>query len=174
MVDAPVRRVTCLCGGLRIAVLARLELKDNHIKAWRASVVIARGKLALVSALCLLASASAYAAGEFEARIRTMMMERAKKSEVWNAAIPQGISDRLWTCLAAAVVGGLSTQEVGELDAAATGGPDPNLALADKALGRLRSYMQDVRKRDFEFLRSVCPEDITDFHNHILVPPPSV
>jgi hypothetical protein len=131
-------------------------------------------KLVLVSALGMLASASAHAAGEFEARIRTMMMERAAKSEIWNAAIPLSISDRLWTCMASALVGGLSTQEAGELDAAATGGPDPNPALADKALGRLRSYMQDVRKRDLQFLRSVCPEDITDFQNHILVPPPSV
>jgi hypothetical protein len=133
-----------------------------------------RAMLSVVSALCVLASASAHAAGEFEARIRTMMMERARKSEVWNAAIPQTTSDRLWTCLASAVVGGLSPQEVGELDASAMGGPDPNPALEDKVLNRLRSYMQDVRKRNYEFLRSVCPEDITDFQNHILVPPPSV
>jgi hypothetical protein len=134
-----------------------------------------RRTLPLISALCLLIVAPALAdAGPFEVRMRNMMIERARRSEVWNAAIPPAISDRLWTCLASALVGELSTQELGELNAAAIGGSNPNPALADKTLDRLRSYMQAVRKRDFDFLRSVCPNDIADFQNYILVAPPSV
>jgi hypothetical protein len=134
-----------------------------------------RGTLPLISAVCLLNVAPALAdAGPFEVQIRNMMIERARRSEVRSAAIPQTVSDRLWTCLASALVSDLSAQERGELDAAANGGSNPNPALADKALGRLRSYMQAVRKRDFDFLRPVCPDDIADFQNYILVPPPSV
>jgi hypothetical protein len=95
-----------------------------------------RGMLALVIVLCVLASASAHAAGEFEAAMKQAFLDgyNIARKEAGHTALSPEEAERATDCVITNVVRGLSVEDRKRLDAWATGGPAPDVELM------MRSY----------------------------------
>ena len=100
-------------------------------------MVTRRGMLALVSALCVLASASAHAAGEFVAKYRKIYMHAYVEYLMNHGYNPlEGEAENAADCHMKYVLRGFTADEVAQLDAWAAGGRSPG-ELADAAVKRL-------------------------------------
>lgn len=102
-----------------------------------------RGMLALVSALCMLASASAHAAGEFEAAMKTMLIDTLRDT-YGEAGFPDVAAEQSAEtaagCVTSYVIDGFSSEELRELDAASSGGPKASAPFGELVWQRLLNY----------------------------------
>jgi hypothetical protein len=85
------------------------------------------GKLALMSALCVLASASAYAAGEFEAKLKKIYIDAyVENLKNYGFTAREGVAETLADCHLRYVLRVFTPDEVAQLDAWAAGGKLPS------------------------------------------------
>jgi hypothetical protein len=97
------------------------------------------GKLVLVSALCVLASASAHAAGEFEAAWRAKFVEGYVKSFKEVAGDQPDLArraDEVADCYVRYVMQEFTPDEVVRLDSWATGGKSPGKDVVNRLARR--------------------------------------
>jgi hypothetical protein len=93
--------------------------------------------LALVSALCMLASPSAHAAGEFEAKFRQIYIDAyVENLKNYGFGAREGVAEALADCHLKYVLRVFTSDEIAQLDAWAAGGERP-AALADVAANRM-------------------------------------
>ncbi len=99
-----------------------------------------KGKLALVSALYLLASAPAHAAGEFEAATKAALIKMLRET-YGEGGFPDTAAEQSANAAAgwvtSYVLDGFSPEELRELDAASSGGPPASEPVGTRMWQRL-------------------------------------
>jgi hypothetical protein len=140
---------------------AQVAPGDNH--ATEGFMVTRRGMLALVSALCVQASAIASAdMGAYEALVRDRTLRNLRAVHAGDS-VPDEVSVRFAACFASATVRGFTPEEIAQLNTAATGGPT-NYDLWKRAEVR-RNYLYNGNL-DYSKLEPFCPNDLADFNRY--------
>jgi hypothetical protein len=96
---------------------------------------VRRGKLALVSAMCVMASSAFTDPGAFESFVRQLHI-RALQDAGYAASASAEVVEQSANCYATFVAQGFTSDELRRLDAYASGGPALGEVLASKMLTR--------------------------------------
>jgi hypothetical protein len=126
-------------------------------------MIIRRGMLALVSALCVVASASAYAAGEFEAAWRKTYLATYR---MWLNDVAgeepslssHMLGEEILDCYTVYVMQEFSPDEIVGLNTWAAGGPSPGKDIEARLINRATGGIlpdEDKRKRQAQARRAV-------------------
>jgi hypothetical protein len=145
-------------------LLQRQLRADNVSSRSGSGIMLGRHwKLAglVVACIALCGSQALAETGVYETIMKERMLNNVRNSPGWKN-IPDAIKVRYSACFAAAVVDGLTTDEVRQLNAAAQG-LHLDEELAQRALDQLTDIIDKLNRRDLSVLEKVCPNDMADF-----------
>ena len=121
----------------------------------------------------MLAESSARAdPGAYESLIRDRLLSGFRYSPGWKT-IPDDIQSRLASCVAASVVDVFPPEEVRQLDAAMSGGPNPDKTLKKlwhRGVDRVIEVMEKIVNNDLSVLEPICATDVEEFKNYSFPP----
>ena len=125
-----------------------------HVRHWRFLTMI-------VVSVVLSASEVLADGGLYEQMMKERMLNNIRSAPAWKD-VPDPIKMRYSECFAAAVVAGLTKDELRQMNDGAQGVRVED-ALAQKALDQLITIIAKLNNRDLSVLDKVCPGDIADF-----------